>query len=285
MEYEKQAAFWGCYGVGGGKCGMFLCPCVGAYCIRPTNVPFMGRMIQMIDHQCAFLPPAGPFGGAYAIRPYHVTRKMITVGVCFEVEYEKQAAFWGGYGVGGGNRGAFDCFTVVVCPNRGAFLCPCVGAYCIRPTNAPFMGRMVQMIDRRCAFLSPAGPFDGAYAIRPYPDGRKMITFGACFEVEYEKQAAFWGCYGVGGGKCGAFDCFTVVVCINRGAFLCRCVEAYCICPTGVPFMGRMIQMIDRRCAFLSPAGPLGGAYTIRPYRVTRKMIVFGVCFAVGYEK
>ena len=187
--------------------------------------------------------------------------------------------------MGGGNRGAFDCFTVVVCPNRGAFLCPCVGAYCIRPTNAPFMGRMVQMIDRRCAFLSPAGPFDGAYAIRPYPDGRKMITFGACFEVEYEKQAAFWGCYGVGGGKCGAFDCFTVVVCINRTAFSCPHVGAYCIRPTNAPFMGRMIQMIDRRCAFLSPAGPFGGAYAIRPYHVTRKMIAVGVCSAALPEK
>ena len=92
--------------------GAFTCPCVGAYCIRPTGDPFMGRMIQMIDHQCAFLPPAGPFGGAYAIRPYHVTRKMITVGVCFEVEYEKQAAFWGGYGVGGGKCGAFLCLWV-----------------------------------------------------------------------------------------------------------------------------------------------------------------------------
>ena len=95
------------------------------------------------------------------------------------------------------NRGAFDCFTVVVCINRGAFSCPCVGAYCIRPTGDPFMGKMIQMIDHRCAFLSPAGPFCGAYAIRPYPDGRKMIVVGVCFAVGYEKQAAFWGCYGV----------------------------------------------------------------------------------------
>ena len=56
-----------------------------------------------------------------------------------------------------------------VCPNRGAFSYPCVGAYCIRPTNNPFMGRMIQMIDRRCAFLSPAGPFGGAYAFAPLP--------------------------------------------------------------------------------------------------------------------
>ena len=70
------------------------------------------------------------------------------------------------------------------------------------------MGRMIQMIDRRCAFLSPAGPFSGAYAIRPYPDGRKMIAVGVCFEVEYEKQAAFWGCYEVGYEKRGAMPAF-----------------------------------------------------------------------------
>ena len=152
-------------------------------------------------------------GGAYAIRPYPDGRKMIAFGACFEVEYEKQAAFWGCYEVGGGKCGAFDCFTVVVCPNRGAFSYPCVGAYCIRPTGDPFMGRMIRMIDHRYAFLSPAGPFGGAYAIRPYPDGRKMIAVGACSAALPEKRTAFWGCYGVGGGKCGAF--------------LCPCVGAY----------------------------------------------------------
>ena len=74
-----------------------------------------------------------------------------------------------------------------VCPNRGAFSYPCVGAYCIRPTGDPFMGRMVQMIDRRCAFLSPTGPFGGAYAIHPYPDGRKMIAAGVCSAALPEK--------------------------------------------------------------------------------------------------
>ena len=98
------------------------------------------------------------------------------LGVCFAVKYEKQAAFRGCYGVGGGKR--------------GAFLCPRVGAYCIRPTGDPFMGQMIQMIDRRCALLSPAGPFCGAYAIRPYPDGRKMIAVGVCFAVGYEKRGA-----------------------------------------------------------------------------------------------
>ena len=100
-----------------------------------------------------------------------------------------------------------------VCPNRGAFSCPHVGRKSIRPTNVPFMGRMIQMIDRRCAFLSPAGPFCGAYAIRPYRVTRKIIVFGACSIVLPQKQAAFRGCYRVGGRKCGTF--------------LCPCVGAY----------------------------------------------------------
>ena len=168
-------------------------------------------------------------------------------------------------------RGAFDCFTVVVCPNRTALSCPRVGAYCIRPTNDSFMGRMVQMIDRRYAFLSPAGPLDGAYAIRPYRVTRKMIAVGACSIVLPQKQAAFRGCYAVGGGKCGAFSCSRV--------------GAYCIRPTNVPFMGRRIRMIDHRCAFLSPAGPFCGAYAIRPYPDGRKMIAAGACYAVLPEK
>ena len=138
---------------------------------------------------------------------------MIAVGACSIVLPQKQAAFGGCYGVGGGKCGAFSCTRV--------------GAYGIRPTNVPFMGRMIQTIDRRCAFLSPAGPFCGAYAIRPYPDGRKMIAFGACFDTLPEKQAAFRGCYGVGGGKRGAFDYFMVVVYTKRTAFSCPRVGAY----------------------------------------------------------
>ena len=51
---------------------------------------------------------------AYAIRPYPDGRKMIAAGVCFEVEYEKQAAFWGCYEVGYAKRGAMPtsyCLT------------------------------------------------------------------------------------------------------------------------------------------------------------------------------
>jgi len=107
-----------------------------------------------------------------------------------------------------------------------------------------------------------------------------------CFTVVgYEKRIALRACHGVGYEKRTALDCFTVVEYEKHAAFSCLRVGAYCIRLTGDPFMGRMIRMIDRRCAFLSPAGPFCGAYAIRPYRVTRKMIAFGVCSAVGYAK
>ena len=107
-----------------------------------------------------------------------------------------------------------------------------VGAYCIRPTNDPPKGGEGPAFGRVQAFAIHGMALCGAYAIRPYPDGRKMIAAGACFAVLPEKQAAFRGCYGVGGGKCGTFSC--------------PHVGAYCIRPTNVPFMGRMVQMIDR---------------------------------------
>ena len=83
----------------------------------------------------------------------------------------------------------------------------------------------------------------------------------------------------------GAFDCFTVMVCINRGAFLCPCVGAYCIRPTNDPPKGGEGPAFGRVQAFAIHEMALCGAYVIRPYPDGQKMIVFGVCFAVGYEK
>ena len=188
--------------MGGGKCGAFSCPCVGAYCIRPTNDPLKEGEGPAFGRGQTFAIHGMALCGAYSIRPYPDGRKMIAVGVCSIMLPQKRAAFRGCYGVEGGKCGAFSCL--------------CVGRKSIRPTNVPFMGRRIRTIDRRCAFLSPAGPFCGAYAIRPYPDGRKMIAVGACFAVLPEKRAALRGCYGVGGGKCGAFLCLWVGIILRR---------------------------------------------------------------------
>jgi len=85
------------------------------------------------------------------------------------------------------NRGAFDCFTVVVCPNRTAFTYPCVGAYCIRLTNDPSKEGEGPAFGRVQAFAIHGMALCGTYAIRPYPDGRKMIAVGVCFAVLPEK--------------------------------------------------------------------------------------------------
>ena len=86
---ERQAAFGACYGVGGGKCGAFLCPCVGAYCIRPTNDPPKGGEGPAFGRVQAFTIHEMALGGAYAIRPYPDGRKMIAVGVCSAALPEK----------------------------------------------------------------------------------------------------------------------------------------------------------------------------------------------------
>ena len=89
---QKQAVFRGCYGVGGGKCGAFTCPCVGAYCIRPTNVPPKEGEGPAFGRGQAFAIHGMAFCGAYAIRPYPDGRKMIAVGVCYAVGYAKRGA-------------------------------------------------------------------------------------------------------------------------------------------------------------------------------------------------
>ena len=105
------------------------------------------------------------------------------------------------------NRGAFDCFTVVVCPNRTAFTYPGVGAYCIRLTNDPSKEGEGPAFGRVQAFAIHGMALCGACAIRPYPDGRKMIAAGACSAALPQKQAALRGCYAVEYVNRGAFSC------------------------------------------------------------------------------
>ena len=64
-----------------------------------------------------------------------------------------------------------------------------VGAYCIRP-RCSRQGTIAPNRDPPPSDLSPAGPFEGAYAIRPYPTGgwdavaRKKVSDGS--------ESAFW---------------------------------------------------------------------------------------------
>ena len=85
--------------------------------------------------------------------------------------------------------------------------------------------------------------------------------------------------------KRGAFDCFTVVEYEKRTAFSCLRVGAYCIRPTNaLPKEGEG-PAFGRGQAFAIHGMALCGAYAIRPYRVTRKMIAAGACSIVLPEK
>ena len=68
--------------------------------------------------------------------------------------------------------------------------CPCVGAYCIRPPDVPPKEGEGPAFGRVQAFAIHGMALCGAYAIRPYPDGQKMIAVGVCLWVEYEKRGA-----------------------------------------------------------------------------------------------
>ena len=58
-----------------------------------------------------------------------------------------------------------------------------------------------------------------AYAIRPYPDGRKIIAPQPCYLVGSEKRAAFRTCYLVGSAKRAAFGTCYLVGSEKRAAF------------------------------------------------------------------
>ena len=94
-----------------------------------------------------------------------------------------------------------------------------VGAYCIRPTNVPSMERISQKCITFCTFAILGMTFGRAYAIRPYPDGRKIITPKPCYLVGSEKRAAFGTCYLVGSAKRAAFGTCILDGGAKRAAF------------------------------------------------------------------
>ena len=160
------------------KRGAFLCTRVGAYCIRPTKRSRKGTGSAKGDQTCDFLSPTGPFGRAYAIRPYHATSKRDAFYTSYLVATPKRGAFYTSYLVATLKRGAFCTSYLVATPKRGAFLCTWVGAYCIRPTKRSRKGTGSAKGDQTHDSLSPTGPFGRAYAIRPYHATSKRDAFG-----------------------------------------------------------------------------------------------------------
>ena len=161
----------------------FLCTRVGAYCIRPTKRSRKGMRSAKGSQTHDSLSPTGPFGGAYAIRPYHATSKRDAFCTSYLVATPKRGAFGTSYLVATLKRGAFGTSYLVATLKRGAFLCTRVGAYCIRPTKRSRKGTGSAKGDQTCDFLSPTGPFDGAYAIRPYDGTPKSDAFASSFSI------------------------------------------------------------------------------------------------------
>ena len=96
----------------------------------------------------------------------------------------------------------------MACPDRDHFSGNTVGAYCIRPTNYPPKEGEGPAFGRGQAFAIHGMAFCGAYAIRPYPDGRKMITVGACHWMGYEKRGAMPAFYRLTWRRSYACDLF-----------------------------------------------------------------------------
>ena len=144
-------------------------------------------------------------------------------------------------------RGAFCTSTLDGTPKRGAFctsildgrlkrdafLCTWVGAYCIRPTFStirvecmqirstkhPCKGTRSAKGDQTCDSLSPTGPFDGAYAIRPYHATSKRDAFYTSYLLGTLKRGAFCTSYLVATPKRGAFWTSYLVGSLKRDAF------------------------------------------------------------------
>ena len=201
-------------------------------------------------------------------------------------------------------RGAFCTSTLDGTPKRGAFCTSILDGALKRdaffgrqgrgvsntPSKRSRMGTRVAKGSQTRDSLSPAGPFDGAYAIRPYDrtpkEGAfytsylvgtpKPGTFCTSYLVATLKRGAFYTSYLVATLKRGAFYTSYLVATLKRGAFLCTRVGAYCIRPTKRSRKGTRSAKGDQTCDFLSPTGPFGEAYLGTPYHATSKRDAFG---------
>ena len=137
---------------------------------------------------------------------------------------------------GSPKRGAFYTSILDGTPKRGAFCTSILdgtlkrGAFCTSildgalkrdaffgrqgrgvsntPPKRSRMGTRVAKGSQTRDSLSPAGPFDGAYAIRPYDGTSKEGASYTSYLVATPKRGAFWTSYLVGSLKRDAFCLF-----------------------------------------------------------------------------
>ena len=109
------------------------------------------------------------------------------------------------------------------CPGRGLVL---IQEKKAKENQGLYRGRETGRIhdenrkrDAFCTFAILGMASGGAYAIRPYSDGRKIIAPKPCYLVGSEKRAAFRTCYLVGSTKRAAFGTCYLVGSAKRAAF------------------------------------------------------------------
>ena len=119
-------------------------------------------------------------------------------------------------------RGAFYTSILDGTPKRGAFCTSILDGALKRdaffgrqgrgvsntPPKRSRMGTRVAKGSQTRDSLSPAGPFDGAYAIRPYDGTSKEGASYTSYLVATPKRGAFWTSYLVGSLKRDAFCLF-----------------------------------------------------------------------------
>ena len=130
-------------------------------------------------------------------------------------------------------RGAFCTSILGGSPKRGAFYTSILDGALKRdaffgcqgrgvsntPPKRSRMGTRVAKGSQTRDSLSPTGPFDGAYAIRPYDGTPKRGAFCTSYLVATLKRGAFYTSYLVATPKRGAFCTSYLVGSLKRDAF------------------------------------------------------------------
>ena len=148
-------------------------------------------------------------------------------------------------------RGAFFTSILGGTPKRGAFFGRQGRGVSNTPSKRSRMGTRVAKGSQTSDSLSPTGPFDGAYAIRPY-DGTS-------------KEGAF--CTSILDGT------------PKGGAFFGRQSRGVSNTPSKRSRIGTRVAKGSQASDSLSPTGPFDGAYAIRPNDGTPKRDAFASSF------
>ena len=132
-----------------------------------------------------------------------------------------------------------------------------------------------------CTSILDGTPKHGAFCTSILDGTLKRGAFCTSTLDGTPKRGAFYTSTLDGTPKRGAFCTSTLDGRLKRDAFLCAWVGAYCIRPTKRSRKGTGSAKGDQACDSLSPTGPFGGAYAIRPYDGTSKEGAFASSFSI----